>query len=296
MMRQRNLLRLFLIILICTSLIAGTGVSARAAYSVGFETKDIEVTSPNKSGRPFNGRLVIKGRTGLPEVWLCLRGPGGEVETYPADVSEGRFEVNISLRFGKGTYTVWAGDNPKKFDGKIRFEVENTDAEDTRYLAPSAYVDSDHEDIKDLIKDLADPDMTDMEKIRAIHEWAASNIEYDYKAYLEGENTMRTASETIKCGKGTCRDYSFVVAALARALDIPAKVVYGSITGTGGWDAQLHAWNEVYADGRWITVDTTWDAGYIKEGRFVTSPSDKYFDPDTDMFAKTHRTESVMVY
>ncbi|MGI6703787.1 MAG: transglutaminase domain-containing protein [Clostridia bacterium] len=83
-----------------------------------------------------------------------------------------------------------------------------------------------------------------MEKIRAIHQWAASNIEYDYNAYLEGDNTMRAASETIKRGKGTCRDYSFVVAALARALGIPARVVYGSAAGTGGWDAQLHAWNE----------------------------------------------------
>ncbi|MGI6703786.1 MAG: hypothetical protein ACOX42_07160 [Clostridia bacterium] len=29
------------------------------------------------------------------EAWLCVRGPGGEVETYPADVSEGRFEVKV---------------------------------------------------------------------------------------------------------------------------------------------------------------------------------------------------------
>ncbi|NLO24608.1 MAG: transglutaminase domain-containing protein, partial [Clostridiales bacterium] len=249
-----------------------------------------------RNGQPFDGSLVVEGRTSLQEAWLCVRGPGGEVETYPADVSEGRFEVKVNLRFGKGTYTVWAGDNPKRFDGKIRFEVENTDADDTRYLAPSAYIDSDHEDIKDIAKDLTEKSVTDMEKIRAIHKWATSNIEYDYNAYLEGDNTMRAASEIIKRGKGTCRDYSFVVAALARALGIPARVVYGSTAGAGGWDAQLHAWNELYADGRWVTVDTTWDAGYIKEGKFVASPTEKYFDPDTEEFAKTHRSESVMVY
>ena len=296
MMRSKGIFKAILILIICTSLVTGTGVTVDAAYSIGFGTKDIEITSPDKNGLPFDGSLTIEGKTSLPEVWLCVRGPGGEVETYPADVSEDEFEVRVNLRFGKGAYTVWAGDNPRKFDGKIRFEVKNTGAEDTRYLAPSAYVDSNHEDVKALAVGLTAAGMTDMEKIRAIHKWATSNIEYDYEAYLEGDNTMRAASETIKRGKGTCRDYSFVVAALARALDIPARVVYGSTAGTSGWGAQLHAWNELYADGRWVTVDTTWDAGYIKEGRFVASPTDKYFDPDTEEFAKTHRSESVMVY
>ncbi|MGI6702878.1 MAG: transglutaminase-like domain-containing protein [Clostridia bacterium] len=212
--------------------VPGTGVTAEAAYSIGFGTKDIEITSPDKNALPFDGSLTIEGETSLPEVWLCVRGPGGELETSPRRRIEGqvrRIKVSSTVRGGH-LYTVWAGDNPKEFDGKIRFQVENTAAEDTRYLAPSAYVDSDHEDIiATLAEDLADPDMTATEKIRAIHQWAASNIEYDYKAYLEGDNTMRTASETIKRGKGTCRDYSFVVAALARALGIPAKVVYGSV-------------------------------------------------------------------
>jgi transglutaminase/protease-like cytokinesis protein 3 len=48
--------------------------------------------------------------------------------------------------------------------------------------------------------------------------------------------------------------------------------------------------------GRWVKVDTTWDAGYIKKGKFVSSPSDKYFDPEPEEFAKTHRIEATMVY
>jgi hypothetical protein len=296
MMRSRQFLKTILILVVCTSLLLGAGVTAEAAYSIGFKTSSIEITSPGRNGLSFDGSLMVEGKTDLPEVWLCLRGPGGELETYPAKAEDGSFQVNVSLRFGKGTYTVWAGDNPRRFDGKIRFEVKNTSAEDTRYLAPSAYVDSDHEDIKALAEDLIGPDMTEMEKIQAIHRWVTSNIEYDYEAYLEGENVMRPASETIKRGKGICRDYSFVVAALARAVNIPAKVVYGNAKDANGWSAQLHAWNELYADGRWVKVDTTWDAGYIKKGEFVSSPSDKYFDPAPEEFAKTHRAEATMVY
>jgi hypothetical protein len=296
MMRSKRIIRAVLILIICTSLTTGAGVTAEAAYSIGFKSKDIEITSPGINGMPFNGSLIIEGKTSLPEAWLCLRGPGGEVETYPANVSEGKFSVEVSLRFGEGTYTVWAGDNPKRFNGKIRFQVQNTESKDTRYLEPSAYVDSEHEDIAALAEEITDPDMTGMEKVRAIHRWVTSNIEYDYDAYINGENSMRAASETVKLGKGMCRDYSFVVAALARALGIPAKIVYGSTSGNGGWSAQLHAWNELYVDGRWITVDTTWDAGYMKEGEFIASPSDKYFDPDTKEFAKTHLLSSVLVY
>jgi hypothetical protein len=295
-MRSSKFLKAILIFVICTSLLLGTGVTAEAAYSIGFKTKYIEITSPDKNGLPFDGCLIVEGKTDLPEVWLCLRGPEGELETYPAKAEDGSFKVNVNLRFGKGTYTVWAGDNPRKFDGKIRFKVKNTETEDMRYLAPSAYVDSDHEDIKTLAEELISPDMTEMEKIHAIHRWVTSNIEYDYEAYLKGENVMRTASETIKRGKGVCRDYSFVVAALARAVNIPAKVVYGNARDAGGWGAQLHAWNELYIDGRWVIVDTTWDAGYIKKGEFVSSPSDKFFDPEPEEFAKTHRTEATMVY
>ena len=296
MMRSRQFLKTILILVVCTSLLLGAGVTAEAAYSIGFKTKDIEITSPGKNGLSFDGSLIVEGKTDLPGVWLCIRGPEGELETYPAKTEDGSFMVEVHLRFGKGTYTIWAGDNPRKFNGKIRFEVKNTDAKDTRYLAPSAYVDSDHEDIKALAEDLTDSDMTDMEKIQAIHHWVASNIKYDYKAYLKGKNVMRTASETVKRGRGVCRDYSFVVAALARAVEIPARIVYGNARHSGSRNAQLHAWNELYADGRWVKVDTTWDAGYIKKGKFVASPSDKFFDPEPDEFAKTHRTAAAMIY
>lgn len=89
---------------------------------------------------------------------------------------------------------------------------------------------------------------------------------------------MRTASKTVKLGKGVCRDHSFAVAVPALAVNIPAKVVYVDVRDTGGWGAQFHAWNGLYADGRWVIADTT-----------------KFFDPEPGGFAKTHRAEATMV-
>ncbi len=32
---------------------------------------------------------------------------------------------------------------------------------------------------------------------------------------------------------------------------------------------EYHAWNEVLIDNNWISLDATWDAGYINNGQFV---------------------------
>ncbi|MDI6705166.1 MAG: transglutaminase-like domain-containing protein [Bacillota bacterium] len=108
---------------------------------------------------------------------------------------------------------------------------------------------------------------------------------------------VNKASTVLEEGQGICRDYAYLVAALARSLDIPARVVYGSVVDrNNGWEPQLHAWNELQVDGRWVIVDATWDAGYIKNGKFVSSPSNKYFDPDNEEFAATHKDAKVTLH
>jgi transglutaminase-like putative cysteine protease len=209
-------------------------------------------------------------------------------------MKDGEFNLDIWLRFGAGTYTIWAGDNPNRFDGKIRIVLESSFNQDLRYLAPSAYVDSTNPRLIKLTNSLLKPSMTELEKTKAIYDWVTRNISYDYNAYLKNENILTTASSVLQTKEGLCRDYAFLTAALARAAGLQAKVVYGSTGKSGNWEAGLHAWNEVYADGRWVILDTTWGAGYItNNGKFVSSPSDKYFNPDLVSFAKTHLATSV---
>ena len=57
---------------------------------------------------------------------------------------------------------------------------------------------------------------------------------------------------------------------MLRSIGIPCNIVSGYALGIDGVDTwaeltdtktQNHAWNEVYIDGRWVIVDTTWDCG-----------------------------------
>ncbi|MFX4263657.1 transglutaminase domain-containing protein [Pelotomaculum propionicicum] len=271
-------------------------VPASAGYSIGFSNSVIQISSPSSSGFNCEGNLTIEGTSDLDQVWFCVRGPAGDLITHPADVQGGSFKLNIELRFGPGKYTIWAGDNPTRFDGVIRFELNNKLDKDTRYISPSAYVDSDNQLVIDLANQIVMPQMGETEKVKAIHDWVAGNIAYDYNAFLEGDTTLIPASQTLKSKKGVCRDYSFLVAALARAAGLQAKVVHGQTWESNGWTSQSHAWNEVYADGKWVTVDATWDAGYIQNNSFVAAPSTKYFAPDSEDFAVTHFASAYTSY
>lgn len=296
-MSRINLSRkaIFISTLILVSLLISS-VPASAEYSIGFKTSTIQITSPSSSGFSCEGYITINGTSSLDRVWFCVRGPAGELATYPADVQGGSFKLDMQLRFGPGKYTIWAGDNSTRFDGKIRFQLNNKLEKDTRYISPSAYVDSDDKSVVDLVYQIVTPQMSETEKLKAIHEWVTGNIAYDYQAFLDGNTTLVPASQTLQSRKGVCRDYAFLVAALARAADLQAKVVHGQTWNSGGWVSQLHAWNEVYADGRWVTLDATWDAGFIRNNRFVAAPSNKYFAPDSEVFAATHTASSYTTY
>jgi transglutaminase-like putative cysteine protease len=50
-----------------------------------------------------------------------------------------------------------------------------------------------------------------------------------------------------------CRDYAHLGIALARSLNIPARMVVGYLYGLEPMD--LHAWFEAFVGGRWFTFD-----------------------------------------
>lgn len=300
MLRYR-VYRLMLLFLVTAFLISAAFVlnppsqAWASTNSISFQNAEIEIQAPASNKMTFNGTVNIAGETSLEQVWVGIRGPQNEIVVNSLDVVNGRFNENIQLRFGWGEYTVWAGNNSSSFDGSIRFQITNELAKDTRYTTASEFVDSNHHDITYLANSLVHSEMNDMEKLSTLHVWVTNNIAYDFQAYLRQENILTSASQTLANGKGMCRDYSFLMAALARAAGLPARVVYGETRNTAGWDAQLHAWNEIMVDGNWVTVDATWNAGFIQNGAFVAAPSKKFFNPDVTLLASTHsRTNSTL--
>lgn len=82
----------------------------------------------------------------------------------------------------------------------------------------------------------------------------------DDKSYL---GNFELASKVAATRSGDCTEHAVLLAALARAQDLPARVIVGVvlIETSNGTQAFGHAWNEVHSGESWQIVDATKPAG-----------------------------------
>jgi hypothetical protein len=78
-------------------------------------------------------------------------------------------------------------------------------------------------------------------------------------------SAFASAAEVVRSGEGDCTEHSVLLAALARARGIPARVVVGLVytEQTGSASLGYHMWNELYLGHRWIPMDATLGQGGI---------------------------------
>lgn len=234
-------------------------------------------------------------------VWISVVKETGEKENIIVAVDSLNFIQRAYLRFGAGRYSVkiLTSSSPVKLSSyyaRESFEVVNLDErENVESLLPSQAVQSDDSTIKELAQTITLDLATDLEKAKAIHDWVASNVAYDVEGYFSGTYVLKThdALEILKVRQAVCEGYSNLTAALHRALGIPAKVIRGIalLPGQTTWGTKMnHAWNEIYVDGRWMVMDTTWDAGSVnfQTRSFTFRLRDKYFDPSPEIFSLDH--------
>ena len=123
---------------------------------------------------------------------------------------------------------------------------------------------------------------SDMEKVTVYREWIIENISYDYDCETLFYQTFDVET-VLQNRKGVCFDYACLFAAMCRSQGIPCYVLDGTYRADKTF---RHAWNRVYADGQWWSVDATRDRTARDEGSgemgfvpFGTDPKaeDKYF-------------------
>ena len=136
---------------------------------------------------------------------------------------------------------------------------------------------------------------SDYDKAKAICKWIADNIAYDYDDHeFDSENPFAQLDpdDTLEQRRGLCSGFTTLTKAMMNAAGIPCV----GINGRGGMPNSnglpgYHAWNEVYADGRWFPVDNTWDCrNDYRNGSTVPSANEGYgyFDMDSAAFYDKH--------
>jgi transglutaminase-like putative cysteine protease len=89
---------------------------------------------------------------------------------------------------------------------------------------------------------------------------AVVDFVHDYLEFVPGaSNPWTTAADAYRAGQGVCRDFAHLAITFCRALNIPARYVFGYIPDVGvappDEPMDFAAWFEAYLDGRWHTFD-----------------------------------------
>lgn len=94
-------------------------------------------------------------------------------------------------------------------------------------------------------------------KMDTLYNYVVKNYKYDYDKISKLTPEYNPDIEaTFRDKKGICYDYSALLAGMQRSQGLPTKLVKGYANGVDGY----HAWNEVLIGGKWVVVDTTFDA------------------------------------
>ncbi|MDP9750768.1 stalk domain-containing protein [Thermoanaerobacter pentosaceus] len=138
---------------------------------------------------------------------------------------------------------------------------------------------------KEIISQIIKPDMSDIDKVKAIHDYIVKNTKYDYENLIN--NTIPPESYTaygvlIK-GVGVCQGYAAAFNLLAQLAGIDSLGVAG--TGFNYNGSMPHAWNMIRIDGKISYVDVTWDDPVPDQGDDVRYD---YFNVTEEQLAKDH--------
>ena len=175
-----------------------------------------------------------------------LDGYGNRCERFelPAGSSEITYEAQVILLDGSDPLEPGVGETP----------VMALPDEVLRYVMPSRFC------LPDELGHEAWQRFGSLEpgwgRVQAIVDYVHSSIEF-----LPGaSNPWTTAVDAYRARQGVCRDFAHLAITFCRALNIPARYVFGYIPDIPvppGPEEPMDfaAWFEVYLDGRWHTFD-----------------------------------------
>jgi transglutaminase-like putative cysteine protease len=155
------------------------------------------------------------------------------------------------------------------------------------YLKPTATIDCNNQLIKDKARGLTEgvDDITG--KAKAVFYWVRDAIKYDPLVPLDILESYR-ASKTLQRGQGFCVEKAAVLAAIARAVGIPARLHFADIRnylvsprllmvmGTNLFS--YHGYTELYVQRRWVKAAPAFDLRMCRDHRIIPVEFDGQHD------------------
>ena len=119
------------------------------------------------------------------------------------------------------------------------------------YLQPTRYVPIDGPVGALATARLADPGDARLDDALALVQAVRAGMRYE-----RGSTTVHTrADQALADGAGVCQDFAHVLLGACRARGIIARYVSGYLYAPEADETASHAWVDVFADGRWVSLD-----------------------------------------
>lgn len=101
---------------------------------------------------------------------------------------------------------------------------------------------------------------------RAIFDWVRQNI--TYAGYLAEDIGAARALQQLR---GDCTEYAYLVVALARANNIPARMIGGYVLENDGVvsSKDYHNWAEIFLGGKWRLVDAQKETWLVSSSNYI---------------------------
>ena len=178
--------------------------------------------------------------------------------SYNYDLPGDGTPIVCPLNMGSGTYTFRIMQNTS---GNNYVEIASAQAnvqmadEFEPYLRPNQFCSfTDSSQCVQQARQLAADAVNEGDVVRAVYQWVVGNITYDYDKAAELANAtgyIPDPDATLAARSGICFDYASLSAAMLRSLGIPCQVITGYVAP----DQLYHAWNMVYINGTWVSVE-----------------------------------------
>ena len=178
--------------------------------------------------------------------------------SYNYDLPGDGTPIVCPLNMGNGAYTFRIMQNTS---GNNYVEIASAQAnvqmadEFEPYLRPNQFCNfTDSSQCVQQARQLAADAVNEGDVVRAVYQWVVGNITYDYDKASELANAtgyIPDPDATLAARSGICFDYASLSAAMLRSLGIPCQVITGYVAP----DQLYHAWNMVYINGTWVSVE-----------------------------------------
>lgn len=273
-----------------------TAVDIKPAKDVDY---DIAVKVKDKNGRIVEKKFTLKVYPKLKNVSSVSASSIelGKSVTVNGAASGGKPGYTYSLLYKEKNDSAYSTARAKGSDSKMTFTPEKAGtytlcviARDVKNTAVKKYfnieVTQKLDEVGKILAEAIRPGMSDIEKIRAIHNWLVRNVSYDIKGYEAGNipATSFTAEGLFKTRVAVCDGYSKAFSVLAARAGFEVGRVTGIVMNSLG-TSEAHAWNQIKYNGNWYNIDVTWDDP-VTDADYGDNLSYKYFlVPDSVLYA-----------